>query len=167
MNRCKFNIWFLFIYFNIFRPWHIRNMVLDYNIEEPSDMIADIIKWEVSPIRQYIISVIGRDIYRCDILMSMVIISYFYPGEQAIEEFLKTRPFDIGHHSYIARPVVGFKGKYTKRSLLLWICMISHTQDPKSDYLKWGKRSGGEAPLINYYFLLIFILYYLFTITIN
>jgi hypothetical protein len=45
-------------------------MVLHYDIEEYSDMIADIIKGEVSPIRQYIVGVIGRDIYRCDTLMS-------------------------------------------------------------------------------------------------
>jgi hypothetical protein len=89
-------------------------MVFHYHIEEPSDMIADIIKGEVSPIHQYIISVIGRDIYQCDILISRVMISYFYHGEQAIEEFLKTCPFDIVHQGYIARPVVGFKGKYTK-----------------------------------------------------
>jgi hypothetical protein len=86
-------------------------MVLHYDIEEPSDMIADIIKGEVSPIHQYIISVIGRDIYRCDILMSRVIISYFYKGKQVIEEFLKTSPFNIIHQGCIARSVIGFKGK--------------------------------------------------------
>jgi hypothetical protein len=89
-------------------------MVLYYDIEKRSDMIADIITGEVSPIHQYIISVIGRDIYQGNILMSRVIISQFYKGEQAIEKFLKTHPFDIVHQGYIARPVVGFKGKYTK-----------------------------------------------------
>jgi hypothetical protein len=114
MNRSKFNLLFYLFILMSFRPWHIRDMFLHYDIEEPSDMIADIIKGEVSPIRQYIVSVIGRDIYRCDILMSRVIISYFYKGEQVIEEFLKTRPFDIIHQGYITRPVIGFKGKYTK-----------------------------------------------------
>jgi hypothetical protein len=89
-------------------------MVLHYDIKEPSDMIADIIKGEVFPIRQYIFSVIGHDIYQCDILMSRVIISYFYQGKQVIEEFLKTRPFAIIYQGYIARPVISFKGKYTK-----------------------------------------------------
>jgi hypothetical protein len=95
-----------------FKPWNIHDMVLYYDNEEPSDMIANIFKVEVSPIRQYIISVIGRDIYRCDILMSRVIISYCYIGEQAIEEFLKIRSFDIIHQGHIARPIIGFNGKY-------------------------------------------------------
>jgi hypothetical protein len=127
MNWSKSNICVCLFILIYFRPWHIHDMGAHYDIEEPSDIIADIIKEEVSAIHQYIVWVIGRDVYRCDTLMSRILISYFYHGEDIIELFLKTRPFDIVHQGYTARLVIGFKRKYIKWLLLLWIYMISNT----------------------------------------